>query len=133
MAEFPGGFAGERYGHPRFSPNADRIALERVDGNRTDVYVLTRATGQVLRLTRDGRTRSPEWSADGDRVLWIRKDSGNTTTMQWQRADGSGSPETIVAETFHPAGRFSTLRKLERDKCSRTNSSLPRQAGREAR
>jgi serine/threonine-protein kinase len=94
--EQPLRFAGDRYSQPRFSPGGDRIALERRDGGRTDIYVLTPATGQVLRLTRDGRSRSPEWSADGDRVLWIRMDSGRKTTMQWQRADGSGAPATIA-------------------------------------
>jgi serine/threonine-protein kinase len=89
------GFATGVYGHPRFSPQGDRIAVQRSDGARTDVYVLTRATGQVLRLTRDGQSRSPEWNADGTSVVWIREDSSKTT-MYWQRADGSGSPEALA-------------------------------------
>jgi len=89
------GFATGVYSHPRFSPNGDRIAVQRSEGNRTDVYVLNRASGQILRLTRDGRSRSPEWNADGSRVAWIREDSSGTT-MHWQRADGSGSPDAIT-------------------------------------
>jgi serine/threonine-protein kinase len=105
------GFPMARDRHPRFSPNGDRIAVERSNGNSTDIYVLTRGTGQVLRLTRDGRSRSPEWSGDGSRIVWIREDTSGATTMHWQRADGSGTPEQVAMpdgnlHRFHvaPAG-----------------------------
>jgi serine/threonine-protein kinase len=91
------------YAHPRWSPNGDRIAFVRMDGERNDVYVLTRATGQVLRLTRDGNSAHPEWNADGSRLGWLYGDA-NGATIRWQQADGSGSPTTIPTPGLTPFG-----------------------------
>jgi serine/threonine-protein kinase len=100
------------YAHPRWSPSGDRIAFARLDGERNDIYVLTRATGQVLRLTRDGNSAHPEWNADGTRLGWLRSDARGTT-IQWQAADGSGAPATIptpgltpFAFVFDPRGQY---------------------------
>jgi eukaryotic-like serine/threonine-protein kinase len=101
------GFAGEQYFHPRISPDGERIAVERRDDDRVDVYVLTRGTRQALRLTRDGRSRSPEWSSDGERVLWITEDSSESTALHQQHADGSGAPETISTPSKQFLHRFS--------------------------
>ncbi len=90
----PLGFAPLPYVHPRIAPGGDRIAIERGDGPRTDVYILTRATHQILQLTHDGKSRSPEWSPDGSRVFWIRDDS--VSTLVSQSADGSGQPKSVV-------------------------------------
>ena len=89
------------YSHPRWSPSGDRVAIERSDGDLTDIWILTPATGQSFRLTRDGRSGSPEWSSDGSRVGWIRVDSGRAS-IHWQRADGSGSPATIPTRGLAP-------------------------------
>jgi Tol biopolymer transport system component len=92
--EQPLNIAAASFAHPRLSPSGDRVVLERSDGGRSDIWILTRATGQALRLTRDGVNRVPEWSADGSRVGWVRSDSTGTT-LWWQRADGGGSPQRI--------------------------------------
>jgi Tol biopolymer transport system component len=52
-------------------------------------------------LTRDGRSSSPEWSADGQRVGWIYSDS-SSASIRWQRADGSGTPEIIPTQRRAP-------------------------------
>jgi dipeptidyl aminopeptidase/acylaminoacyl peptidase len=91
------------YAHPRWSPNGDRIAYSRMDGERNDIYVLTRATGQVQRLTRDGNSTHPEWNADGTRLGWLRSDSAGSS-IQWQRSDGSGVPATIPTPGLSPFG-----------------------------
>ena len=88
------GFAPGEYAHPRLSPNGDRVVVEQLDGARSDIWIVTRATGQPFRLTHDGRSSSPEWSADGQRVGWIQSDSSGAS-IRWQRADGSGKPELI--------------------------------------
>ncbi|HEX6941882.1 MAG TPA: protein kinase [Gemmatimonadaceae bacterium] len=100
------------YAHPRWSPSGDRVAFARLDGERNDVYVLTRATGQVLRLTRDGNSASPEWNADGTRLGWLYGDAAGAS-IRWQQADGSGSPVTIPTPgltpfgfVFSPSGKF---------------------------
>jgi serine/threonine-protein kinase len=89
------------YSHPRWSPTGDRVVIERSEGNLTDIWILTPATGQSFRLTRDGRSGSPEWSSDGNRVGWIRVDSGRAA-IRWQRADGSGSPVVIPTPGLAP-------------------------------
>jgi eukaryotic-like serine/threonine-protein kinase len=105
------GFGDGMYAHPRVSPNGERVAIERSEGAGNDIWVATLATRQVVRLTRDGRSSSPEWSADGTRVGWIHADSTGAT-IRWQRADGSGTAETIPTPkralfrfTFTPEGK----------------------------
>jgi len=95
------GFTDGMYAHPRLSPNGERVVVERAEGSRSDIWILTRATGQLLRMTRDGQSGSPEWSADGSRVGWIHTDSTGAT-IRWQRADGSGTPEPISTPNRAP-------------------------------
>ena len=75
--------------------------VERSEGTGTDIWVLTRATGQIVRLTRDGRSSSPEWSGDGQRVGWIHADSVGAS-IRWQRADAAGTPDAIPTSGFLP-------------------------------
>jgi hypothetical protein len=95
------GFTDGLYAHPRLSPNGERVVVERAEGSRSDIWILTRATGQLLRMTRDGQSGSPEWSADGSRVGWIHTDSTGAT-IRWQRADGSAAPDAIPTPNRAP-------------------------------
>ena len=62
-------------------------------------WIVGRGTAQAFRLTRDGRSRGPEWSPDGTRVAWIYPDStGNT--IRWQNADGSGAPRQLPTHGY---------------------------------
>lgn len=57
----------------RASPDGERLAVtlqDTTDSGREDVYILTFATGQLKRFTRDGMSSRPVWSADGKRVIW---------------------------------------------------------------
>ncbi len=95
--EHEAGFPEGAYTHPRLSPAGDRVAVERSEGMRADIWSITRATGQISRLTRDGQSSSPEWSADGSRIGWIHGDSAGAS-IRWQAADGSGTPEVIATQ-----------------------------------
>jgi serine/threonine-protein kinase len=91
----PLGFDAATYRFPRLSPNGDRVAVERWDNGRPDIWILTRGTGQAFRLTRDGRSTAPNWSPDGTRVGWIYSDTAGRSVIRWQNADGSGVPQAI--------------------------------------
>ncbi len=103
------------YEHPRWSPDGGRLAFSRLERGRSDIFVLTPATGQVVRMTRDGMSANPEWSADGARLGWLKSD-GRRATIQWQQADGSGSPVGIPTPgltpfgfVFSPTGHFAAV------------------------
>ncbi len=92
--EHDAGFPDGAYTHPRLSPSGDRVAVARSDGAKSDIWAVTRATGQPVRFTRDGQSSAPEWSADGGRLGWLHSDSTGAT-IRWQRADGSGTASPI--------------------------------------
>jgi len=86
-----------RFSDPRFSPTGDRLAFtigEEGSAAKTDVWILTIASGTLFRLTRDGSSRRPEWSHDGRRVAWTHQDSAGVS-IRWQASDGSGAPDTV--------------------------------------
>ena len=94
------------YAYPRLSPAGDRIALRLSDTlgyQHNDVWVYHIATATLSRLTNDGKSDRPEWSADGRRIMWLYRDS---TGIQLRRQawDGSGKPEILLASKDFTGG-----------------------------
>ena len=65
----------------------------------------------MTRLTRDGKSAAPVWTADGRRIAWTFGDDENRE-VRWQPSDGSGREEAVFAgqpvasATFSPDGRM---------------------------
>jgi serine/threonine-protein kinase len=107
--------AQQRYDHPRFSPSGDRVAVQIAEtggSTRSDVWIYDIALRQWTRVTRDGKSVAPEWSADGQRIAWLYSDSSGRE-VRWTPSDGSGIPQTLLGRTtkvwsfvFSPAGRL---------------------------
>lgn len=55
----------QAFGEPRFSPDGERLAIERDD----DIWIFDIARRSASRLTTIGGQR-PEWSADGTRIIF---------------------------------------------------------------
>lgn len=72
--------------YPRLSPDGERIAL--IDG--TDLWVYDIRRGASARLTFTGRNTTPEWSPDGQRVVYSSS-VGGAYNVFWIAADGSGA------------------------------------------
>ena len=92
------------YETPRFSPDGRRIAVSIQEGDNWDIWVLDRVSNTFTRLTTAGINRAPEWSADGQRILWkaiingtIRTKGFSTggTPILWAPVDGSAKAETL--------------------------------------
>jgi Tol biopolymer transport system component/tRNA A-37 threonylcarbamoyl transferase component Bud32 len=77
--------------HPRFSPDGRRVAVS-FDG---DVWIYDLASATPMRLTSGARNDRPEWTADGQRILF-RTTRDGADALWWQRADGSTGPERLL-------------------------------------
>jgi serine/threonine-protein kinase len=86
------------FGHPRFSPDGKRIALELSVGGSTDIHIYSLEAGTLTRLTTEGSTNDrAEWTWDGKRVLY-RSERPEGVGLWWQSADFGG-----VAQVLQPA------------------------------
>jgi Tol biopolymer transport system component len=92
------------YRNPRVSPDGRQIAVETVgDNGQSSIWVYDLKGGAAIRrLTQDGDTTRPAWSADGKHIAY----GANHVKPQgifWQLADGSGLPErlTTTADEGH--------------------------------
>ena len=85
------------YALPRYSPTSGRFAFvmpNRSSVSKPDVWVFNDMTRTVTRLTNDGSSTAPAWMADGERVVWLFRDSSGSHVRR-QRWDGTGTPETL--------------------------------------
>ena len=114
------------YETPRFSPDGRRIAVSIAANDGWDIWVQDRVSNTFARFTTAGVNRAPEWSPDGQRVLYkaiiggtIRDKGFGTgrTPILWMRVDGSAKAETLyVADAnvneavLSPDGRWLVLR-----------------------
>jgi serine/threonine-protein kinase len=67
------------YRDMRASPDGSMLALTIADttsNSRTDIFLLTFATGNLRRLTHDGKSSGPVWMPDGKRVVFRVTDPG---------------------------------------------------------
>jgi serine/threonine-protein kinase len=88
------------FSNPRFSPDGRRVAIDIGDPASAgrDVWVLDASERVWSRLTTDGISNRPMWTADGTRVIYSSNDD-----LWWVAADGSGRPESLFVA---PGGRY---------------------------
>ena len=102
---------------PRFSPEGRRVAVS-ID---SDIWIYDLTSATTTRLTTVGRNDRPEWTPDGQRVLF-RSTREGVDDLWWQAADGSGAAERLLRlaggpqeGVVTPDGRWLILRSVGHD------------------
>ncbi|MGE5814003.1 MAG: protein kinase domain-containing protein [Acidobacteriota bacterium] len=84
------------YQEVRVSPDGTRVALLSGTSGNGDVWIYEVADGTFTRLTFNGTSAAPIWSADGRTVYYTAFDpSGKRSTIARKPADGSREAETL--------------------------------------
>jgi serine/threonine-protein kinase len=98
------------YLNQRISPDGKLVAFE-VEGPNHDFYMYDPARGVTTRMTTDGLSHGPIWSADGKHIAYRSWKEG-MMTVYWMPADRSGPAERLVKATawqqpvsFSPDGK----------------------------
>ena len=86
------------YGHPRYSPDGRRIALDVQRSQGADVWIYTVAAGTMQRLTTEGINDRPEWTPDGLKVLYSSNRNGGLYGLWMQLADGSAGADSVFRD-----------------------------------
>jgi len=91
--------AGEYYS-PQLSPDGSRVAVDRRDGDRPDVWILDLARGSQMKLTTDVFVEmNPLWTPDGERVVYGMSRNENDIGLFRRSADGTGEAEPLLVLT----------------------------------
>ncbi len=90
---------GPGYLQPSFSPDGKYIAATKTSAFGTDVVILNATNGaELLRLTDDGASWAPVWSAAGDQIAYLHN-AGQLVDLRLAQLEGTG-PIWTVKETL---------------------------------
>ncbi len=109
-ARFLGLGTGTQQDNVSWSPDGRRLAIDMLEDGNWDIYVVSPAGGNPLRLTdHPADDFAPSWSHDGS-VVYFESRRGGPTDI-WKVSAAGGKPVRITREGgFHPAespdGRF---------------------------
>jgi hypothetical protein len=90
-----------QYLYPRFSPDGKRLALSIEAAPKRDIWLYDLGSRTLTRLTNDGGSERPEWSADGTRVLYRttnRPGAGVGESSIWWRPADLGAPAAALLQ-----------------------------------
>ena len=86
------------YNDPSASPDGRRVALLVGPIGHGDIWIYDFAQTTFTRLTSDGKSATPTWSADGRWLYYVSLDTAARQTTIFRRAaDGSGEAERVMS------------------------------------
>ena len=92
------------YGMPAVSPDGARLIASDHDPQSSDsggkIFLHDLQRRNRTRMTPDGASISPVWSADGTRIFFTRFGRGGHSDLYWLPADGSGGLESLADRAF---------------------------------
>ena len=104
----------------RLAPGGHRLAVEIIDGGRSDIWVYEWERDTLTRLTFDTANEGdPVWRPSGDGLVFrsTREGAGN---LYWKRSDGSGQVQRLTESrtlqnptSWHPTGKFLAFFELD--------------------
>ena len=89
------------YSTPRFSPDGERVAMTVFSNGAADIWIYHILRNTFTRLTTEGVNLRPEWTADGQYVVFIST-RGDRRGIWRQAADGSKAAELVYQPEFEP-------------------------------
>jgi Tol biopolymer transport system component len=115
LRETPGG-----YYNLAFSPDGKRLALDIIEGKRSDVWVYEWERDTLTRLTFAGEENMfPTWTPDGQRIVYSSQEKGGAPNLWWIRADGAGAAQRLAeskspqyADSWRPDGKVLAFDQL---------------------
>ena len=108
---------------PCFSPDGKSIVFSALQNAKSDIFMVTVATGQVTNLTQDQfYNYGPVFSPDGQSVVYLARVSGNEKLFRFDLA----SEEEDADHLRDPRRHVGALPGREHASCSRPRRSTPR-------
>ena len=86
------------YGAPRLSPDGSRVVVSVSDPD-TDIWVYDVVRGTSTRITSDGKSLWPIWTADGTRVVFAST-RGGPAVLRSKLANGAGDDPVLVSNAL---------------------------------
>ncbi len=96
-----------RYGVARISPDGTQAVVD-IRENDSDLWMWDFERKTLGRLTFTGNARNPVWMPDGQRVVY----GATTGEIVVQRADGTGTPQTLATTEDIPKAVTSDARSI---------------------
>jgi len=78
------------------APDGRRLAVAAHASGTDDIWVKELDHGPLTRLSFAGNNTRPEWTADGNSVLYISRARGFNEDVRARRADGTGAEVTLL-------------------------------------
>ncbi len=96
-----------------WSPGGKELAFERVNGENTDIFIVSIATGKIRPFTTDGKENTnPIWSGDGRWINYLSRRGVGVGSRRWIHAL-DGDKQRIVVDgsalkplVYSPDGRW---------------------------
>jgi predicted Ser/Thr protein kinase len=90
--------APDVFNDPSVSPDGTRVALLVGPIGHGDIWIYDFRQTTFTRLTTDGKSATPVWSADGTSIYYVSMDTPARQTAVYRRnADASGEPERLAS------------------------------------
>ncbi|MCA1587002.1 MAG: hypothetical protein LC791_20275 [Acidobacteria bacterium] len=84
--------------HVRVSPNGEQIAFDSDREGERAVYVASRDGTDARRVSGEGYAALPSWSPDGDRLAFVRAETGKPQVWNiWMRDAASGRLQRVTS------------------------------------